>query len=448
MKVTRWILFNRMSHNGAYSVADYLLPQLALLAVAPVLLRCLGAAQLGIWMLSTAAMTGGLLVSSAFGDAAIKYVSERSPHNNMPRVETLVRCTLCINLCFGALLASVLWASAPLISRHIAHLPPSLAPVCVAALRLGALLLTMRSVEAVYVSTLRALLRYDTAARITVTARVTALLISALLAMRGFGVQSILCTSLALSAASICVLCIALRREVGLFIFLPAANRDTLWQIAGFGFFSWLQTLSSLAFNQLDRIFVGILLGPAAVAVYGICVQAAQPIHAFTSAAFHSLFPLLSSHDAGTSRAEMRTHVRSALAFNVAISAALTLFVSLFARAALSIWLGPAFAQQAAPVLRALAIGFGLLSLNVTAHYSLLAIGKVRELAVFNLVAAAACLALIVPMARRFDLVGIACARFAYGPITWFTYVTLRAALAPKHEHQFVVAAAPALENR
>jgi len=70
---------NRRRHgyaNAVYGVADYLVLPIGMLLASPFLLKHLGAAQYGVWILAGAAVSSGGTVSGSFGDAAIKYVGE------------------------------------------------------------------------------------------------------------------------------------------------------------------------------------------------------------------------------------------------------------------------------------------------------------------------------------------------------------------------------------
>ena len=62
--------------NAFYGVGDYLVLPIGMLLAAPFLLRHLGTAQYGVWVLAGAAVSGGGIVSGSFGDAAIKYVAD------------------------------------------------------------------------------------------------------------------------------------------------------------------------------------------------------------------------------------------------------------------------------------------------------------------------------------------------------------------------------------
>lgn len=435
-------------YNGVSSIADYVLPQLGFIAAGPLLLRHLGPEQLGVWILATTAVSSGVLVSSGFGDAAIRYVSISSSLRDASDAIRLVRCMLSLNLALGAVVAVAVWLCAPLVAVHVAHLDLQQRVLCVRALRAGSILLVTRSAEGVYVSTFRALKQYGPAACITVSTRLVALAGSVALAAYGFGVVSILLFTLSLSIASLCGLSLTLQQTSGLQITFPAVHWKTLRLLASFGSFTWLQTFSALAFSQLDRLVVGVHLGPAALALYAICLQATQPIHATISAGFHVLFPEISARLSSAPRDIIRKEVFAGARTNLAASIALTVMAIALGSPLFALWFGHVFAAQASSILWILALGFGFLSLNVTAHYVLLAVGDVRHVAFLNLLGAAATVLLIWRFTRHFGLLGAACARLAYGPITWLMYVSLWRKLGAQTAQSPLLEPKPLLEGR
>src|ERR1035437_3422992 len=98
--------------NGLYSVAEYLSQPLGMLLAAPYLLRHLGASQFSIWVLASAAVNSGNVLSSGFGDAAVKYVATYRGRNDSSGIARIVRGMMAINLTLGGLVAVALWSIA------------------------------------------------------------------------------------------------------------------------------------------------------------------------------------------------------------------------------------------------------------------------------------------------------------------------------------------------
>jgi O-antigen/teichoic acid export membrane protein len=137
------------------------------------------------------------------------------------------------------------------------------------------------------------------------------------------------------------------------------------------------------------------------------------------------LFPHLSSRLEGEPLADLRRTVWLAFKTNLALAILLGAPFILLGRPILSLWIGRGFAGQVWPVLSILSCAFALFALNVTAHYTLLAMGRARLVTVVNIVAGAAMFLLMLLLTPRFGMLGTACARLICGPITCILYYPL-----------------------
>jgi O-antigen/teichoic acid export membrane protein len=180
-----------------------------------------------------------------------------------------------------------------------------------------------------------------------------------------------------------------------------------------------------MIFNQVDRLIIGALLGPAELGYYSVCAQAAQPIHGLTASGLHFLFPHFSARRATGTPAGFRRVMIIAFWCNAGAAVLLAAPLALFSRQFLSVWMGASFAEHTASLLTLLAIASGFLALNVAPHYTLLALGQVRYVTVLNLVAGAAMLLAMALLIPRFGLLGAALGRLIYGPVTWLMYFKL-----------------------
>jgi O-antigen/teichoic acid export membrane protein len=411
--------------NGLYATAEYISLPLGLLVTAPYLLRHMGTAQFGIWVLASTAVNSGNIASSGFGDAAIKYVAMYRGRNDTSGVAKVIQGMLSINLALGGFFAAALWSLAPYASGHIAHIDGALRVAAIHSFRIGSLLLVVRCIDGVLVSTLRAFEHYAPAVRITMCSRIAALIAAVVLVACGRGVVDIMLATLEIAAFAAVAQGIAVRAFVGRIVLLPSLHRDTLSKIMGYGCFSWLQAISAAVFGQADRLVIGVILGAPAVAGYALCAQAAQTIHGVVAAGFHALFPHLSSRLETERILELRHTIWNAFKANFLLAFLLGSPVTLFSRPILSVWIGREFALQEWPILSILALGFALFGLNVTAHYALLAFGKVRIVTFINLAAGAAMLLLMLLLTPKFGMIGTACSRLICGPITCLLYYPL-----------------------
>jgi O-antigen/teichoic acid export membrane protein len=411
--------------NAFYGVADYLVLPTGMLLAAPFLLRHLGTAQYGVWVLAGAAVSSGGIVSGGFGDAVIKYVGDRRGRGDWPGVIRIVRNMISINLLLSGIVAIALWYVAPYLTRHTVKVDRELQTICLQSLRLGSGLLLMRSIESVFISTLRAFEAYGPTVRISICSRIAILTSAIVLTRCGRNVVWIMVATLFISTSGALAQALVLRVKIGSFSPIPLWHRKTVSDIATFGTFSWVQAISGVAFSHADRLFVGFFMGAPAVAYYGLCVQAAQPIHGLISSGLQFLFPHLSARLPVAPLSEIRRKVAMAFKVNIALVGVLSLPLIVFGSHILTAWIGSGFRQQPLPMLPTIVCSYALLGMNVTAHYALLAVGHVRVVTYLNLLAGIFMLLVMATLIPNHGLQGAALARLVYGPITCLAYLHL-----------------------
>lgn len=411
--------------NAAYGVFDYVAHPAGMLLVAPVLLHRLGIAQYGVWVIATAAVSAGGIIASGFGDANIQYIASLRGKRDAIAVHRAVRSMMGINLLLGAALALSFYALSPSLASHIALNDIGLQTTCLWSLRITSLLILVRAIESVCISTQRAFERYGAAVRISIAARLLTLVAAVVFAYRGFGVIGIMAATSVLMAAGTAVQLFGLKQHLDAASLLPSFDRAATAALFGFGIFSWLQAVSGVVFSQSDRLVLGASLGAASVTAYALCVQLAQPIYGIAASGLHFLFPYLSGRQAIMPPPALKRAVLIAFTINLLLVAAETAIALLFGRSVLRIWVGEEIAQSASAVLAPIVWSFALLGLNVTGYYTMLALGHMRVVTWLNLAGGAAMLLMMSLLLPRMGTRGIALARLFYGLSALLIYFPL-----------------------
>ena len=416
---------NRGLANGLWGVIDYVAQPTLMLLATPLLLHRVGPSQYGLWILASALVSGGGLVSSGFGDAAIKYISDFQGKADQHSVVSIIRGMLTINLVLGSCVALTLWSGIPYAVHHLIKVEPPLWQICIISLRIGSIILIIKSIESIFVSTLRAFESYRPAVRIAIVTRISTLFGIVLVVAAGGHVIGMMLVTTLVSITGLVAQVLAVRSLLGRIVWLPSLHLGTLSTITGFGCYSWLQSLASISFGQADRLIIGALLGVPALGYYSICTQVAQPIHGLLASGLQPLFPFLSARWQTASFGSLKNAITIAFSINFMFAFLLSTPLLLEGKHLLVAWLGVDFAQHALPSLFVVTCSFALLGMNVTAYYTLLAAGKIRQVAYLNLVAGGAMLFAMSVLIPRYGILGAAVSRLIYGPITWLMYVSV-----------------------
>ena len=413
-----------------------------MLIAAGFLVRQLGLAQYGLWMLASAVVGGMETLSSGFGDATIKFVSKYRGRNDIGGVQRIIRANLSINGALGGCLAIIVISCSRFAVTNIFKIEPSQHELSIRILQVSGVTLFVRSIENVFVNTLRAYEMYGRAVKVSVMTRFLSVSAAVLLAYYGQTVFEIMLASLGIAFISLALQIAGVRTVCGAIKLTPTMDRVSIREIFGYGVYSWAQALAGVIFYSADRLVVGSLMGTSALGIYSVCLQATQPIHGLTAAALNFIFPHISARQEAGERDLLNHVLRIATWANVGLVVVLSAPLILFGKLILVLWMGSTFADQGYLVLTLLAVANALLALSVSSHYILLALGRARFVAFVNIlggILSLGCIALLIP---HLGLEGAAIGRLLYaGAIAlnfWKLYTIRSKAILEAHRREAI----------
>jgi exopolysaccharide biosynthesis WecB/TagA/CpsF family protein len=416
--------------NAIYGVLDYLAYPLGMLVIAPFALRSLGNDRYGVWMIAVSMVSTGAIVASGFGDANIRIVAMQRATGNRQNVIRAVRSTMGIHMFLGSALAIAAWFLVPMATASLVRGTSGLQTDCLWSLRVACLLIPLRAIESVCVSTQQAYERYGSAVRISAITRLLSLAAAGVLPFIMHTVVSVLTATALISALGVWLQFAQLRTLLGAANLMPLLDRETTRELLSFGIFTWIQLVSGLVFGQLDRLISGIVFGAAAVTSYALCVQLSQPIYGVAAAGLHFLFPRISAQHALDNREGVRRTVLLGLCANLLIVAFGAFAVLVLGPAILRSWGGAELAQRCAVLLPVIVWSTAFAGAGVVGAYSMLALGRARTLTCFTLAGGALMTSSMWWLAPHYGLQGMAWSRMLFGPVACLVYLPLLVLLA------------------
>ena len=279
--------------NAAYGVLDYAAYPIAMLVSAPILLRHLGVAQYGIWIVTTAALNTGASLLLVLETPTSN--TSRAPEARAIRDVCCARSGACSasTSCSARALAVVSWMLVPFAAGHLVSSGGRSAS--------GVSPRTADRQRAHAGAGNRERLRQHAKSFRTIWG--------------GDPYQSLCQSDHGGSSRGVKRARIWRRRHHGGDSLLHDSwNRrrslsgcSNIWErprsclrstvdataaLFQFGAFSWLLAVSSVIFTQADRLLLGVSLGATTVTAYALCVQMAQPIYGIASSGLHFLVSL------------------------------------------------------------------------------------------------------------------------------------------------------------
>jgi O-antigen/teichoic acid export membrane protein len=364
-----------VARSVAFSVVGFAWPVVLLLLTTPLVLRGLGDAAYGVWAL-VGNIVGYLAVLNTMQTAGTKYLAEFVARGDDLKVRRLLGTSLGFNVAVGVLGAVAVFALArPLATRWL-EIPVALQPASVAAFRIAALGFLLNALWWWGAAILAGLQRFDWLTGVTIAATTISTAGTVYAVEAGYGVVGVAVATVCGTLTSVLASAVLARRLLGTARFRLAWDATMLRSVLAYGWFSTAQVVFGVLVTQLDRTLLGAWVGVAAVAVYSVPLSVATRIHQLAARALEVVFPLASGL-VGTARHDdlVRLYTR-AQTLNTALVVALAVPLAVLARELLGIWLGPAFAASAAPVLQLLVVAYALLGLGVVAAAILAGSGR------------------------------------------------------------------------
>jgi O-antigen/teichoic acid export membrane protein len=361
----------------------------------------------------------------SLGDATIKYVSSYRGRGDANGVGRIIRGMLSLSILLGGMTALAVFLVAPYCASHVFKIESQTVPVAITSIRLGGLLLWIQSVFAVFSNSLKAYEAYGPPVKITAFLKTGVTAAAVTLAALGHGVVAIMVATVGGTLFCIGLLAFRTRRVISLSSVLPTFDRSTWSEVFHFGFYSWIQGAAGVAFSQADRLLIAAMLGTGPLTYYTLCVQVAQQVHGLPGATFSFLFPHVSATQESSNKKKLKRTYCLAVLANIVMSLALAFPLVVLSRTILTIWMGAGFAAHSYVLLSVLALAFGVLSLNVAPHFTLLGLGKVRFVSLVNVAGGILSLAGAAVLIPSLGLVGAAAGRLFYGPVITMNYVKM-----------------------
>lgn len=423
----------RIGH-GAWSVAESVVWPLGLLLVAPVVTHVRNLEAYGTVLLLTAIIGASPVLMAGTQAVLTQRLGAQVDGTGALRDDGSVGAALVLAAAVAGLLCTITLAWLTLAaSGSLAGLPAALRdPALVLACAAGAIGIALDQVS---VGVLKGLSDFRRSAQLELFSR--GLQISAAVAAAAW-IDRDLAPAVAIGwatlAGSLVRGRVASKAIAWRFPPQPAARAVDLLRT---GWWMLFGSLGAYLYMSLDRVIVGSLLGPRALAVYGIGVQIAQFCLMLPAAYFQPMMPAAARCQATGQAAVLGRLVRSAnlkaLAGVAVLAAGAAVVAPLFVSRGLSHTLSGDELQMLWLCLGAAS----LMGLSVPTYHALMGLGRFAVVSMVSLAAGLLMVGLLAWIGTTGTVVECAAARLAAGGFTLVTYVlalrhALRHELAPQ----------------
>ena len=429
-----------LARNTVLNVLGQVVPMLAAVVAIPILIQHLGASRFGVLTLAWAAIGYFNLFDLGLGRALTQIVAARlGSEQESAELTTVAWTALALMLLLGVLGGLVLAAVTPWIVRTGLNIPPSLIAESIGAFYLLAASLPFVVTTAGLRGLLEAHQQFGAATALRIPLALFTFIGPLLVLPFSNGLEPIVALLLVGRAITwFAHLVVCLRR----YDYLRTAfrlRRGVVGPLLRFGGWMTVSNVVSPIMAYLDRFLIGAILPLAAVAYYVTPYELVTKLLVVPQAMVVAAFPAFAASYASDPRRTAALFERT-LRVVLLLMFPLLLTVVLFAREALTLWVGASVAEQSTGVLQWLAVGVFINAMAQAPLVVLQSTGRPDLTAKLHLVELPLYLVALWWLAQRYGIVGVAMAWSARAVVDAVALLMLAARRVPDVPRQIRLA--------
>lgn len=267
----------------------------AMFLATPVFLHQLGSGRFGIWVLINTILQLMGAFNFGLGDANIKFIAEYQAQGDNRSTREVIASTMGFSI---AISTSVLVVS--LLISYAAdywdwiQIPPAYHDLGYTSFRVACFLFVFRFTEVTLLSIFQGFGRYDISSRLSIVSRLVGLAANLVCLALGWGLVSILLSSLIAQLAVMVIEVLILQKRFKFISLRPNFSIAPIRKYLSFGFWTWVQTLLAIVTTQFDKMIVVALSGLDTLSYYSIGSMLMMQFHTIFISLSNWVFPAVS----------------------------------------------------------------------------------------------------------------------------------------------------------
>lgn len=408
--------------NVVWSSIDYLVLPILWIIFTPIFVNKLGVDQYGIWMLVNSVIGASGAMNFGLAGATVKFVAKYRATYNKKNISAVTQSSIVFYIVFGLIALILLNIISPILITEVFKVKECNHLLAIKAIKIAGVGIFVKFIDEVFVALLQGFERYDYVSKIAMPINIATVLVNLFLALRGFDISYLLISTIIIMLLGAVFKFVVFKMKVfSDFSFKPSITKHVINEVFAFGVYSWVQSIGSILFSQLDRLIIAAYLGTASLTYYTVAMQLAQQINVLLSRAFAFIFPLSSvSYENGEfSNIKHLYFISTKFVVFTALLIGGPLY--LFSDQILTLWMGSDFSLNSSCLLRPLVISSVLLAASVVPFYLMNGTNFVRLNTVASLSSGVAVAITMLSLINVFGAQGAAWARLATLPVSIYS---------------------------
>lgn len=374
----------RLLRNGIFNSSTWVINSAIQLLMIPFLVRRLGMDGFGIYSLLVSIIGYSVLVDLGLGQGVIKFVAEMKARDDAHALNRSVSAALWAQTLLGGagMILLIVFSRRLLLLLKI---PPVAMAAAQTGLYLCAVAFFFTMISGTFMSVLMGLQRYDLTSRTTIVTNLAmnASIIFVLLAGGGFTL--VVAVTAAFALINCLIFFILMKISIPALTLFAVFDFVHFKKLFGFSSYIFISRISGSFCSYILLFVISFFLGPAVVPLYAIPMRLINGAMGLLTTGSAVIFPFASEISIKASREKINGVLIQGSHLVAAISIPVNLAIAAFAKPILTVWMGNAFADRAAPILSMLGLMTMLGSLTTIPNLITMGLGFARVIGIFSL---------------------------------------------------------------
>jgi O-antigen/teichoic acid export membrane protein len=380
------------------------------LVMLPFNLAHLGPAAYGLWVLTASVTVHISLLDLGYGGALVKFIAQYRAHRDT-RALNEIASTLFFVFSACGIVAYAIAAGLAFNIGHIFNMTAEQAQTARWVLLITAVHVAINFPFSVYGGVVTGFQRMDTNNLTAVVTAVVVAMVNAAVLLAGYGLVTLVAATTAVRVLGYFVYRYNALRIYPQLRLRPSLFRgERLKEVTGFSIYASIIDWGNKLNFHLDQVVIGVILGPAAVAVWAPAERIIYATQRLTNQLNGVLFPVIVDSDASEQRERLQRILVEGTRLSLATVLPIAMTLIVLADPVVHAWLGARAAAVAGciPIIQILACAVVIRVGSATANTLLKGAGQHKLVAWVNLATGAVNVALSVLLIGPFGLPGVA----------------------------------------
>lgn len=397
----------RIARNVATRYLFVAVEMIVGLVTLPFNLKHLGAEAYGLWMLTAGVTVHFSLLDLGYGGSMTKFVAQYRAHRNTQALNEIASTVFMLFTTIGVISYLVVIGLAFNL-EHIFRITAAQAETGKWILLIVGVNVTFNFAFAVYGGVCSGFQRFDINNLVAIASSPIVAAVNLAMLLLGFSVIPLVAATTAVRLATYFIY-----RRNAYKVFPPLRVRPSLFrwsrlrEVTAFSIYASMIDWANKLNYEFDELVIGIFLGSTPVAVWAVADRIISGTQRLTNQGNTVLFPFVVDSDVTNRQQRLQTVLLEGTRLSLATVTPIAAMLVVLAPTLIQAWVGPG-AAAAAPVIQVLSFAVALRVGDATATTVLKGAGRVRFLAMANIVTGLVNLFLSAALVKRFGLVGVA----------------------------------------